>query len=203
MTYEDFKSTNLAFASKAFRNSGTKAPITVMFECYTPANLSVHQRMISRGLGGNLTNRMTALLNFTEENFNNDFDQFGIIADDVTGDYATAIAVNVSTSQLYGEDLILRRVDTTDSAMVSNPDGSIKPQWSVKTVNGQELTFEGALIYTTVEFAEPGMSNATIKQDQNLSRSITNMTSGASIGDIKENKVKTKAVIAEEVDAAF
>jgi hypothetical protein len=200
MTYEDFKSTNLAFASKAFRNSGIKAPITVMFECFTPANMSVHQRMISRGLGGNLTNRMTALLNFTEDNFNNDFGQFGITADDVTGDYSQAVPVNISTSQLYGEDLILRRVDTTDEGIVKNADGSIKPQWSVKTVNGQELTFDGALIYTTVEFAEPGMSNATIKQDQNLSRSITSMSTGASVADIKENKAK--AIVAE-VDEAF
>ena len=189
MTYEDFKSTNLAFASKAFRNSGIKAPITVMFECYTPANLSVHQRMISRGLGGNLTNRMTALLNFTEDNFDKDFGQFGFTAQSIQGSYADATEVNVSTSQLYGEDLILRRVDTTDTAVVTNPDGSLKPQWSVKTVNGQELTFEGALIYTSVEFAEPGMANATIKQDQNLSRSITNMTANP-MEAIKENKVK-------------
>ena len=194
MTYEDFKSTNLAFASKAFRNSGIKAPITVMFECFTPANLSVHQRMISRGLGGNLTNRMTALLNYTEDNFNKDFAQFGLTADLVQGSYADASEVNVSTSQLYGEDLILRRVDSTDDKVAKNPDGSMKPQWSVKTVNGQELTFEGALIYTSVEFAEPGMSNATIKQDQNLSRSITNMTANP-MDAIKENKVKT----AEEV----
>jgi hypothetical protein len=198
MTYEDFKSTNLAFASKAFRNAGIKAPITVMFECFTPANMSVHQRMVSRGLGGNLTNRMTALLNFTEDNFNSDFGQFGFNADDISGGYSDAVEVNVSTSQLYGEDLILRRVDTTDEGIVKNADGSIKPQWSVKTVNGQELTFDGALIYTTVEFAEPGMSNATIKQDQNLSRSITSMSTGASIGDIKENKVKASAV-----EAAF
>ena len=195
MTYEDFKSTNLAFASKAFRNSGIKAPITVMFECYTPANLSVHQRMISRGLGGNLTNRMTALLNFTEDNFDKDFGQFGFTADDVTGDYSTAISINVSSSQLYGEDLILRRVDTTDDAVVKNADGSLKPQWSVKkTRDRQELTFEGALIYTSVEFAEPGMSNATIKQDQNLSRSITNMTANP-MDAIKENKVKAKAEV--------
>jgi hypothetical protein len=198
MTYDDFKSTNLAFASKAFRNAGIKAPITVMFECFTPANMSVHQRMVSRGLGGNLTNRMTALLNFTEDNFNSDFGQFGFNADDISGGYSDAVEVNVSTSQLYGEDLILRRVDTTDEGIVKNADGSIKPQWSVKTVNGQELTFDSALIYTTVEFAEPGMSNATIKQDQNLSRSITSMSTGASIGDIKENKVKAPAV-----EAAF
>ena len=198
MTYEEFKSTNLAFASKAFRNAGIKAPITVMFECFTPANMSVHQRMVSRGLGGNLTNRMTALLNFTEDNFNSDFGQFGFNADDISGGYSDAVEVNVSTSQLYGEDLILRRVDTTDEGIVKNADGSIKPQWSVKTVNGQELTFDGALIYTTVEFAEPGMANATIKQDQNLSRSITSMSTGASIGDIKENKVKAPAV-----EAAF
>ena len=41
-----------------------------------------------------------------------------------------------------------------------------------------------------MEFAEPGMANATIKQDQNLSRSITNMTANP-MDAIKENKVKT------------
>jgi hypothetical protein len=198
MTYDDFKSTNLAFASKAFRNAGIKAPITVMFECFTPANLSVHQRMVSRGLGGNLTNRMTALLNFTEDNFNSDFGQFGFNADDISGGYSDAVEVNVSTSQLYGEDLILRRVDTTDESIVKNADGTMKPQWSIKKVFDQELTFDGALIYTTVEFAEPGMADAKLQQDQNLSRSMTNMSTGASIGDIKENKVKAPAV-----EAAF
>lgn len=197
MTYEDFKSSNLAFASKAFRNSGLKAPISVMFECFTPSNSSVHQRMISRGLGNSLTNRMTVLLSYTADNFNKDFGQFGFFADDVQGSYADSTEVNISTSQLYGEDLILRRVDTTDDAMVKNPDGNLKPQWSIKTVNGQELTFDSALIYTTVEFAEPGMTNATLKQDQNLSRSITKMsdTGSSAIDQIKENKPSTKAVI--------
>ena len=63
------------------------------------------------------------------------------------------------------------------------------------------------MIYTSVEFAEPGMSNATIKQDQNLSRSITNMSSGASIGALKENKAPkakvTEQILADNTEAAF
>ena len=193
MNYEDLKSTNLAFASKAWRNSGIKAPITVMFECFTPTNQSAHQRMLSRALGNGLVNRKTFLLNYTEDNFTKEFSSFGFTAENVdTYEYLDSVQINVSSKDLLGEDLILRRVDTTDDALVKNPDGSLKPQWSVKTVNGQELTFDGALIYTTVEFAEPGMPDATLKQDQNLSRSITNMTANP-VEAIQENKAKTKA----------
>lgn len=197
MTYNDLKSTNLAFASKAWRNSGIKAPITVMFECFTPGNQSAHQRMLSRALGNGNVNRKTFLLNYTEDNFTKDFSSFGFTAESIdTYDYSKSVELNVSGKDLLGEDLILRRVDTIDDTVAKNPDGSLKPQWSIKTVYGQELTFEGALIYTSVEFAEPGMSDATIKQDQNLSRSITSMTANP-MEAIKENKVKAKTT--EEV----
>jgi hypothetical protein len=193
MNYEDLKSTNLAFASKAWRNSGIKAPITVMFECFTPGNQSAHQRMLSRALGNGLVNRKTFLLNYTEDNFTKDFSSFGFTAEHIdTYEYLDSVELNVSGKNLLGEDLILRRVDTTDDAVVKNADGSLKPQWSVKkTRDGQELTFEGALIYTTVEFAEPGMFDATLKQDQNLSRSMISMAAG--VEALKENKVKSKA----------
>jgi hypothetical protein len=63
----------------------------------------------------------------------------------------------------------LRRIDTTDTDAVTNEKGELKLQWSVKKVNGQELTHEGALIYTTVEFCEVGEESIRIKQDQDLS----------------------------------
>jgi hypothetical protein len=142
-------------------------------------------------------------MSYTEENFNKDFSQFGFNSKDVEFDYVNAIEINVTTFQLYGEDLILRRVETTDENMVKNSDGTMKPQWSIKKASSQELTFDGALIYQTSQFAEPGMTDIRLQHDQNLSRSLNKMSSDDSIGDIKENKVKTKASVAEEVDAAF
>lgn len=203
MTYEDLKETNLAYVSKAWRNSGLTAPITVMFECWTPRGMSAHQRMISRGLGGNSNSRKTFLMSYTEDNFNKDFGQFGFNSENIEFDYVNAIEINVTTFQLYGEDLILRRVETTNEDIVKNEDGSLKLQWSVKKVNSQELTFDGALIYQTSEFAEPGMTDVRLQHDQNLSRSLTKMSSNTSTVEIQENKVKAKATIAEEVNAAF
>ena len=55
---------NQAKAIYAFRNNGTKAPISVMFEMETVnQGTSVHGRIISRGLGGNLKSRLTLLMN--------------------------------------------------------------------------------------------------------------------------------------------
>jgi len=200
MTYEELKETSLAFASKAWRNSGLTAPITVMFECWTPRGMSAHQRMVSRALGGNSTSRKNYLMSYTEENFNKDFGQFGFNSESIEFDYLNAIEINVTSFELYGEDLILRRIETTDENMVKNSDGTMKPQWSIKKVFDQELTFDGALIYQTTEFAEPGMADARLQHDQNLSRSLNKMSAGSSIGNIKENKAKA---IAAEVEAAF
>lgn len=170
MNYEELKNTNLAFASKVFRNNGSKNPISVMFECFSPnGGASAHQRMLSKALGNALSNRKTFLMNYSAETFEESFGQFGFVAGDIQGDYSTAKEVNLSVKEIYGEDLILRRVDTTDSAVVKDAEGKLKPQWQVKKVNGVELTHEGALIYSTVEFAEPGTSDLRIKQDQDAS----------------------------------
>ena len=193
MTYDELKSTNLAFASKAFRNSGIKAPITVMFECYTPANLSTHQRMISRGLGNGLTTRMTFLMAFTVDNFNADFGIFGFNADDIQDDYSNPVDLNISVTELYGEELILRRIDTTDNSVVMDAEGNLKPQWSIKVVQGMQLTHEGALIYSTTEFAEPGTLSIKLQQDQDLSRRAISMTTNsATLNAIEENKSSRK-----------
>jgi hypothetical protein len=203
MTYNDLKSTNLAFASKAWRNGGIKAPITVMYECTSPTYQTMHQRMISRALGNERVSNKTYLVNYTEETFNRDFMSFGFSADAITGSFSEAVALNLTHLELYGENAIIRRIDTIDEALVMNVDGSLKPQWSIKqTSDGELLTFGGAQIYTTTEFADPGTPDLKIQQDQILTRSVASITN-VSTADIKENKVKAKATIAEEVEAAF
>lgn len=166
---------NQAKAIYAFRNNGTKAPISVMFEMEVPsASSSIHNKMISRGLGNSLKSRLTLLMSYTEEQFNQDFNSFGMGAEDVKSKYKNelgeiaALKLDFTTEQLFGEAIGLRRIDTTDLDLVSNEEGEIKPNWSVKQVNGQELTHEGALIYSTVEFCEVGQESIRLKQDQDL-----------------------------------
>lgn len=167
---------NQAKAIYAFRNNGTKAPISVMFEMETTQSSgNLHNRMISRALGNPNKSRLTTLLSYTEEQFNLDFNPKGITADDVNTSYkgldgqVIAMPLDFTTEDLFGEAMGLRRIDTTDTDAVTNEKGELKLQWSVKKVNGQELTHEGALIYTTVEFCEVGEESIRIKQDQDLS----------------------------------
>jgi len=189
MTYEQLKSSNLAFASKAYRNGGEKAPITVMFECFLPVVQSAKQRMISRALGSlNNLSRRTYNLAYKEDKFFNDF---GINAEDVTGAYDEAVELNISVRDLYGEDLIIRRIDTTDTSAVTDENGKLKAGWSVKTVNGVELTYEGALIYTTTDFGDVGEEDIRLKQDQ--TPDMLNAPVKKAVNSIKENKVTAKA----------
>ena len=167
---------NQAKAIYAFRNNGTKAPISVMFEMETTQSSgNVHNRMVSRALGNPNKSRLTTLLSYTEEQFNLDFNPKGITADDVNTSYkgldgqVIAMPLDFTTEDLFGEAMGLRRIDTTDTDAVTNEKGELKLQWSVKKVNGQELTQAGALIYTTVEFCEVGEESIRIKQDQDLS----------------------------------
>ena len=98
-----------------------------------------------------------------------------ITADDVNTSYkgldgqVIAMPLDFNTEDLFGEAMGLRRPDTTDTDAVTSEKGELKLQWSVKKVNGQELTQAGALIYTTVEFCEVGEESIRIKQDQDLS----------------------------------
>lgn len=167
---------NQARAIYAFRNNGTKAPISVMFEMETSqASGNLHNQVISRALGNPNKSRLTTLLSYTEDQFNLDFNVNGITADQVTTGYKgmdgqiIAMPLNFTTEELFGKSYGLCRIDTTDTDAVTNEKGDLKLQWSVKKVNGQELTYEGALIYTTVEFCEVGEESIRIKQDQDLS----------------------------------
>jgi hypothetical protein len=207
MNYEELKDTNLAFASKVFKNNGSKNPISVMFECFSPnGGATAHQRMLSKALGSTLSNRKTFLMNYSSETFEESFGKFGFKAEDITGDYSTAKEVNLTVKEIYGEDLILRRVDTTDSAVVKDAEGRLKPQWQIKRVNGVELTHEGALIYSTVEFAEPGTPDLRIKQDQDASMlngvKQTDMLVEANVVADKAAAVKS-AAMEEAVTAPF
>ena len=195
MTYEELKSTNLAFASKAYRNGGEKAPITVMFECFLPIAQSAKQRMISRALGSlNNLSRRTYNLAYKEDKFFNDF---GINPEDITGTYEDAVELNLSVRDLYGEDLIIRRIDTTDTSAVTDENGKLKAGWSVKSVNGIELTYEGALIYTTTDFGDVGEEDVRLKQDQ--TPEMLNAPLKKAVNSVKENKVTAKAKVEEEV----
>jgi len=86
----EFKQSGVAFASIAFRNNGTVKPITVMLEGYSSdevtnsTNLnstSFHLQMMSKFTGINLVKRNTLLVNFSEEQFDNIFGEFGVTHD--------------------------------------------------------------------------------------------------------------------------
>lgn len=184
---------NQAKAISAFRNKGTKAPISVMFEMNVArVGGSVQNRLVSRALGNPSSTRLTTLLSYTEEEFDKDFGPFGIKASDITTGYRDAAGqivakeVNLTTEQLFGEAFALRRIDTTDTNLVTDEAGNLRPQWSVKQVNGIELTHEGALIYSTVEFCEIGEESIRIQQDQD--RSMLNGTPS-----LKENVTSSVA----------
>ena len=166
---------NQAKAVYAFRNNGSKAPISVRFVMETTQASSKHNQMVSRALGNPNKTVLGVNLSYTEEQFDIDFGPKGIKASDVTTSYRgmdgqiIAMPLDFTTEDLFGEAMGLRRIDTTDTEAVTNEEGELKLQWSVKKVNGQELTHEGALIYTTVEFCEVGEESIRIKQDQDLS----------------------------------
>lgn len=198
LTYDQLKNTNLAFASKAYRNGGEKAPITVMFECFLPVAQSAKQRMISRALGSNILSRRTFNLAYKEDKFEQDF---GMKADTITGAYDNAVELNISVRDLYGEDLIIRRIDTTDDSAVKDENGKLKAGWSVKTVNGMELTYEGALIYTTTDFGDVGEEDVRLKQDQ--TPEMLNAPLKKAVSSIKENLNKAKVEAPAQVEEAF
>jgi hypothetical protein len=66
----------------------------------------------------------------------------------------------------------------------TNENGDLKSNWSVKTVDGQELTHEGAIIYSTYLFSEDGIDQK-LQHDQDLKKK-------KSIEGIEENKVNVK-----------
>ena len=168
--------TNLkkAVALVAWRNNGTKAPITVMFvQDKERTAMNIHSRLVSRGLGVSNSTKQTLLYNYTEDVFNEDFSEFGFTAEDITNGYRdengniSAHEINLSSEKIFGEPVYISRYETTNTLEATNEDGSLKGGWSIKTVNGQELTNEGALIYSTFIFSEDGKDHK-IQHDQDL-----------------------------------
>ena len=196
--------TNLqsAKAVKVFRNSGEVAPITVQFvQEKESTSANKHSSIISRGLGRSNTTRQYLLYNCTEEVFNEDFGQFDMSADDITGGYSEAVEIDYSTEQIFGEPVYISRTETTDDSIVKDEKGELKPGWSIKKVNGQELTHEGALIYSTHIFSEDGVDHK-LAHDQDLrtnqSATATNVEAIEETAPAKKAKAETKEEVKEE-----
>jgi hypothetical protein len=189
--------TNLktAVASVAWRNNGTKAPITVMFvQDKERTAMNIHSRLVSRGLGVSNSTKQTLLYNYTEDVFNEDFSEFGFTAEDITNGYRdengniSAHEINLSTEKIFGEPVYISRYETTNTLEATNENGDLKTGWSIKTVNGQELTHEGALIYSTFIFSEDGKDHK-IQHDQDLRK--VKSVEGISENSNVESKVES------------
>lgn len=189
--------TNLktAVASVAWRNNGTKAPITVMFvQDKERTAMNIHSRLVSRGLGVSNSTKQTLLYNYTEDVFNEDFSEFGFTAEDITNGYRdengniSAHEINLSSEKIFGEPVYISRYETTNTLEATNENGDLKAGWSIKTVNGQELTNEGALIYSTFIFSEDGKDHK-IQHDQDLRK--VKSVEGISENSNVESKVES------------
>jgi hypothetical protein len=189
--------TNLktAVASVAWRNNGTKAPITVMFvQDKERTAMNIHSRLVSRGLGVSNSTKQTLLYNYTEDVFNEDFSEFGFTAEDITNGYRdengniSAHEINLTSEKIFGEPVYISRYETTNTLEATNENGDLKTGWSIKTVNGQELTNEGALIYSTFIFSEDGKDHK-IQHDQDLRK--VKSVEGISENSNVESKVES------------
>ena len=193
--------TNLktAVASVAWRNNGTKAPITVMFvQDKERTAMNIHSRLVSRGLGVSNSTKQTLLYNYTEDVFNEDFSEFGFTAEDITNGYRdengniTAHEINLASEKIFGEPVYISRYETTNTLEATNENGDLKKGWSIKTVNGQELTHEGALIYSTYLFSEDGKDHK-LQHDQDLRKvkSVEGISENSNVESKVEATVET------------
>lgn len=190
-----------AFAATAWRNNGTVAPITVRF-VQEKENLpaSFHSRMVLRGIGIKNLTTQSVLVNYTEDIFNEDFAEFGFTADMITNGYrdenGTIIAheLNLDSTEIFGNPIYISRYETTNDLEAMNDNGELKSGWSIKQVNGEQLTHEGALIYSTFIFSENGVDQK-LQHDQNLKRNKPEL-------NIEEN-VQTSAKVEEDSKAPF
>jgi hypothetical protein len=191
---------NSAVAAVAWRNNGEKAPITVRFT-QVKENLSAdfHSRMILRGIGIKNITSQGLLVNYTEDMFNEDFAKFGFTADSIVNGYRNengeivAHKLEVSAEDIFGYPVYISRYETTNTLEATNDSGELKSGWSIKSVNGQQLTNHGALIYSTFIFSEDGVDQK-LQHDQNLSKS-------ASIENIEESSTsKAKSKVASQVE---
>ena len=195
--------TNLktAVASVAWRNNGTKAPITVMFvQDKERTAMNIHSRLVSRGLGVSNSTKQTLLYNYTEDVFNEDFSEFGFTAEDITNGYRdengniSAHEINLFSEKIFGEPVYISRYETTNTLEATNENGDLKAGWSIKTVNGQELTHEGALIYSTFIFSEDGVDHK-LQHDQDLRKvkSVEGISENSNVESKVESTVSDSA----------
>ena len=195
--------TNLktAVASVAWRNNGTKAPITVMFvQDKERTAMNIHSRLVSRGLGVSNSTKQTLLYNYTEDVFNEDFSEFGFTAEDITNGYRdengniSAHEINLFSEKIFGEPVYISRYETTNTLEATNENGDLKTGWSIKTVNGQELTNEGALIYSTFIFSEDGKDHK-LQHDQDLRKvkSVEGISENSNVESNVESTVSDSA----------
>jgi hypothetical protein len=195
--------TNLktAVASVAWRNNGTKAPITVMFvQDKERTAMNIHSRLVSRGLGVSNSTKQTLLYNYTEDVFNEDFSEFGFTAEDITNGYRdengniSAHEINLFSEKIFGEPVYISRYETTNTLEATNENGDLKAGWSIKTVNGQELTHEGALIYSTFIFSEDGVDHK-LQHDQDLRKvkSVEGISENSNVESNVESTVSDSA----------
>jgi hypothetical protein len=170
-----------ALAFLAWRNNGTKAPISVRFT-QEKENLSAnkHQQLVTRAIGIRNKTSQNLIISYTEDMFNEDFAEYGFTAEMIVNSYRdaegniTAHELNVSTEKIFGEPIYISRYESTNIMESHNVDEetgelSIKPGWSEKTVNGQTLTHKGDVIYSTYIFTEDGV-DMKVQHDQDLRR---------------------------------
>jgi hypothetical protein len=170
-----------ALAFLAWRNNGTKAPISVRFT-QEKENLSAnkHQQLVTRAIGIRNKTSQNLIISYTEDMFNEDFAEYGFTAEMIVNPYRstegniTAHELNVSTEKIFGEPIYISRYESTNIMESHNVDEetgemSIKPGWSEKTVNGQTLTHKGDVIYSTYIFTEDGV-DMKVQHDQDLRR---------------------------------
>lgn len=186
----------LAFAVSAWRNNGKKAPITVRFvQEKQNVSANTHSRLTTRAIGINSLTKQSLLVNFTEDVFNEDFAKFGIQASDITMGYKDengniiAKELNISTLDLFGEEIYISRYETTNINEYMNVDEetgemTVKPGWSEKQVNGEKLTHKGLPIYSTFLFTEDGV-DMKLQHDQDLR--MSNSKKSESLNQLKES----------------
>lgn len=186
----------LAFAVSAWRNNGKKAPITVRFvQEKQNVSANTHSRLTTRAIGINSLTKQSLLVNFTEDVFNEDFAKFGIQASDITMGYKdengniVAKELNISTLDLFGEEIYISRYETTNINEYMNVDEetgemTVKPGWSEKQVNGEKLTHKGLPIYSTFLFTEDGV-DMKLQHDQDLR--MSNSKKSESLNQLKES----------------
>ena len=199
-----FKASGKTFVSCAYRNKGTKSPITLMFEAYSmpsPAsadsdpNADFQRRMVSKLSGINYFKRKTLLGNVSEDKFDELFSEFGYTADMV--DFADrdddgnllALGIMVDGKEVFGEDSTIIQINTLEVEM--DDEGNPKNNWQEKKVDGEVLTKDGQPIYMKFIFAPVGSADQRIQQDQ-VFGAASNSDIQAKVAEVVENKVNSK-----------